>query len=168
MRKAFRTGLAVAALLSVGTLPAAAQTHHKRHHVVAHGYGHHVRHGGASIGYLPMGASGRGAGYKELVGDPDSGVGFYPLPTRYRIGAYRYHQRGDGVPRYIRNGVLYAMMADQARYWYWNATPTVDAYKYGVYDPYDGVGTPYSAGYYGPAGTSDEPSFPFGDPYDHY
>ncbi len=162
MRMAFRTGLAVIALLSADVLPAAAQTHHKHHVAHAHRYG--GSHGG-SIGYLPMGASGRGAGYKELVGDPGSGVGFYALPTRYRIGAYRYHQRGGGVPPYIRNGVLYAMMADQARYWYWNATPVVDSYKYGVYDPYEGVGTPYSGGYYGPAGDSDEPSFPFGDPY---
>ncbi len=40
---------------------------------------------------------------------------------------------------------------------------------YGVYNPVDGVGTPFFAGYYGPAGDSDEDDndsgFPFGHPY---
>ncbi len=143
---------------------AAAQTpsHHRR--VASHI--HKVRHSG-HIGYLPLGASGRGSGYRELVGDPESGVGFYPLPYRYRVGAWRYHMREASVPPFIRNGVLYAMTMDRYRYNYWWATP-VDSWRYGVYDPYEGVGTPYFGGFYGPAGDDDEPSFPFGKTYSHH
>jgi hypothetical protein len=168
MRIGQRPGLVAAilaptllAVVAACAAPAAAQgSHHRAHHARHVAY----RHSGAGVGYLPLGASGRGEGYQELVGDPDGGVGFYPLPTRYRIGAYRYHMRDAGLPPYLRNGVLYAMMADRARYGYWNATP-INSYKYGVYDPFEGVGTPYFAGYYGSAGDSDEPSFPFGNSY---
>src|ERR1700731_4233910 len=31
---------------------------------------------------------GRRTRFVALVGDPDSGLGFYPLPIRYRIGAW--------------------------------------------------------------------------------
>lgn len=138
---------------------AAAQTppHHKATH-----------HHGGHIGYLAPGASERGPGYQQLVGDPDAGVGFYPLPERYREGAWRYHMREASVPPFIRNGVLYAMTMDRYRYGYWWATPA-DSWRYGVEDPYAGVGTPYFAGFYGPAeGDEDEPAFPFGRPYQHW
>jgi len=152
--------VAIAATLGwMSATAAQTNTHHKATH--------HIHHGG-NIGYLPEGASGRGPGYKELVGDPDAGVGFYPLPERYRIGAWRYHMREASVPPFIRNGVLYAMTMDRYRYGYWWATPA-DSWRYGVEDPYAGVGTPYFAGFYGPAeGDEDEPAFPFGRPYSHW
>ena len=79
---------------------------------------------------------GHGRGFAELVGDPDSGLGFYPLPIQYRIGAWRYHVRNWRPPS--QNPVLFAMAADAARYNYYWATPD-QAYRYGVYNPYDGV-----------------------------
>ncbi|HXW71233.1 MAG TPA: hypothetical protein VEK34_07335 [Methylocella sp.] len=81
----------------------------------------------------------------DLVGDEDSGWGFYPLPVRYRIGAARYHAR----PRpYWQNPVLFAIAADAARYDY--LVPGADDYRYGVFNPFDGVGSPFFGGYYGP------------------
>lgn len=155
----------IAMAASFGLISAASAkpaTHH--HNKVAQGHHHH----GGHIGYLPLGASGRGAGYRELVGDPDAGVGFYPLPERYRAGAWRYHMREAAVPPFIRNGVLYAMVMDRYRYDYWWATPA-NSWRYGVEDPFAGVGTPYFAGFYGPAeGDEDEPAFPFGRPYNHW
>ena len=38
-------------------------------------------------------------------------------------------------------------------------------YRYGVFNPIDGVGTPFFAGYYGPAGGYDEAPTLFGRPY---
>ncbi len=145
---------------TVGLMSAAsAQTsaHHKGHH-----------HQSGTIGYLPPGASGLGPGYQELSGDPDGGVGFYPLPYQIRVGAWRYHMRQASVPGFIRNGVLYAMVMNRYRYDYWWATPA-NSWRYGVNDPFQGFGTPYFAGYYGPAeGDEEEPAFPFGRPYSHW
>jgi hypothetical protein len=109
-------------------------------------------------------AHGRGTGYVALVGDPNSGLGFYPLPIRYRIGAWCYHLTHRRPP--WQNPVLFAIAADAARYNYW--IPGNQGYRYGVFNPYDGVGTPFFGGYYGPAGDDDEPPpFPFGRPYTH-
>jgi hypothetical protein len=153
----------IGSLAFASAATAETPTHSKRAHAA---HVHKVHHGG-QLGYLPLGASERGEGYQELSGDPDSGVGFYPLPYRYRVGAWRYHMREASVPPFIRNGVLYAMTMDRYRYnTFWAAPP--DSWRYGVYDPFDGVGTPFSGGYYGPAaGDEDEPAFPFGRPYDH-
>jgi hypothetical protein len=96
---------------------------------------------------------GRGNHFVALVGDPDSGLGFYPLPNRYRLGASRYrlaHQRP-----YWQNPVLFAIAADAARYNDW--IPANQGYRYGVFDPVEGVGTPFFGGYYGPAGDDNEP-----------
>jgi hypothetical protein len=108
-------------------------------------------------------AHGRGTGYVALVGDPDSGLGFYPLPIRYRIGAWRYRVRHQRPP--WQNPVLFAIAADAARYNYW--VPANQGYRYGVFDPVEGVGTPFFGGYYGHADDNEEPPFPFGRPYTH-
>ncbi len=157
--------LAIVTIFAFASAAAAKTAHHRgRHHVSHH---HKVKHG-SHLGYLPLGASGRGAGYRPLVGDPDSGVGFYPLPYRYRVGAWRHHMREASVPPFIRNGVLYAMTMDRYRYNYWWATPA-NSWRFGAFDPYAGVGTPYSGGWYGPAeGDEEEPAFPFGRPYKHW
>jgi len=85
----------------------------------------------------------------RLAGDPESGFGFYPLPIHYRIGAWRYRVSHQRPP--WQNPVLFAIAADAARYNYWIPTDQ-QSYHYGVFNPYDGVGTPFFAGYYGPAG----------------
>lgn len=154
--------LLAAAFAFASAAAAQGRVHRKAHHHHRH-YVHKVRHHGR-IGYLPRGASERGRGYVELAGDPESGLGFYPLPYHYRVGAWRYKMR-HRAPPWISNGVLYAEMADQARYGYSYWTTPAHAWKYGVYNPYDGWGTPYFAGYYGPSGDEDESSFPFGQPY---
>jgi hypothetical protein len=113
-------------------------------HGVPHGHGHH---------------------YADLVGDPGSGLGFYPLPLKYRIGAWRYRLRNTPPP--WDNPVLLAVAADAARYRYDLIPAAGHEYRYGVFSPYDGVGTPFFAGYYGPAGDDDDRPFPFGRPYSH-
>lgn len=163
MRRSWKlSGLAIAAALGATcafamNAPAQAQVSAKRGI-----YHHHV-----GVAYAPNSrrvGRGHGTHFAELVGDPHSGLGFYQLPLQYRVGAWRYHLRNQR-PLW-QNPVISAMAADAARYNYIGATP-VEAYRYGVYNPYDGVGTPYFAGYYGPAGDDDEPSFPFGRPYTH-
>lgn len=107
------------------------------------------------------GLRGRGTGFADLVGDPESGYGFYPLPVRYRIGARRY--RLTHRQPYWHNPVLFAIAADAARYNDW--IPANQGYRYGVFNPNDGVGTPFFGGYYSPGGEDNAPSFPFGRPY---
>ena len=104
---------------------------------------------------------GRTGRFVALVGDPDSGLGFYPLPMRYRIGAWRYRVRHQRPP--WQNPVLFAIAADAARYNYW--VPANQGYRYGVFDPVEGVGTPFFGGYYGQADDDEEPPFPFGRPF---
>lgn len=101
-----------------------------------------------------------GTGYADLVGSPQGGFGFYALPYQYRVAAWRHHMRELAAP----NAVLFAMGTDSARYNYLWTSP-IHAYRYGVYDPYEGVGTPFFAGYYGPADDTQPSQFPFGTPY---
>jgi hypothetical protein len=98
-----------------------------------------------------------GGHYADLVGDPDSGLGFYPLPWAYRVGAWRARQR-QAYNAY--DDVRFAIMS-QAIYSY--AWPYNDN-RASVFNVYDGYGTPFFAGYYGP-GDPDAPRGPFGRPY---
>lgn len=87
---------------------------------------------------------GRRTGFADLVGDPDSGYGFYLLPPEIRMGAARYrfvHRRF-----WWQNPVLAAMAADALRNPCW--IPAGQYYRCGVFNPIDGVGTPFFAGYY--------------------
>jgi hypothetical protein len=141
---------------------AAAQTPYVRHH---HRHTHYVHGGGVGLAYAPAVRGvphGHGTHYVTLVGDPGGGLGFYALPTHYRVAALRYRLRNRPGP--WDDPVRYAVMADAVRYPGWSS-PNAD-YRYGVFNPYDGVGTPFFAGWYGPAGDSDDDSgFPFGHPY---
>ena len=59
-----------------------------------------------------------------------------------------------------------AVTDDAVRSWSWTPTSAVNGYRYGVYDPIEGVGTPFFAGYYS-AGTRDAADGPeplFGNP----
>jgi hypothetical protein len=110
-----------------------------------HGYVYRGYRG--QLVYAP-GAEGPGSGrrghFVALVGDPESGYGFYPLPLQYRLGAARYRMYH---PRpWWHNPVYFAIAADAARYNDW--IPANRGYRYGVFNPVDGVGTPFFAGYY--------------------
>lgn len=151
MRQSLKTGLLAAAIALIGLSAASAQTaaHHPKagaaHKQTAqqhHGYGHR----GGRVGFAP----GMPGHYVNLVGDPRSGLGFYPLPPQIRAGAERYRWRTARPP--WANPVHQAVAADAARYWYWVPTEAT-SYRYGVFDPNDGVGTPFFAGYYSAGGT---------------
>ena len=77
----------------------------------------------------------------DLVGDEYSGLGFYPLPHPFREAATRY-----GQYRASTNAVRYAVAttAIERPFFF----PAGNDYKYGVFNPNDGVGTPFFAGYY--------------------
>jgi hypothetical protein len=111
-------------------------------------------------------AAGQGR-YADLVGDSESGLGFYQLPEPYRAGAERYRWTHRPYGPY-GNPVQQAVIDDAVRTGAFTPTSAVNGYRYGVYDPIDGVGTPFFAGYYS-AGTrdaSDGPEPIFGNPLD--
>lgn len=103
--------------------------------------------------------------FAELVGDPGSGYGFYPLPWVYRAGAWRARQR-RAMASAEAIGVA---VASTAIYSY--GFPYGDDYGFGhhhgVFNPIDGYGTPFFAGYYGPAGGAGRERGPFGTPYNN-
>jgi len=108
-----------------------------------------------------------GRRYVDLVGDSRSGLGFYPLPASIRAGAERYRIAHSYYGPY-GNPVQQAVIDDSVRSWAWTPTSAVNGYRYGVFDPIDGVGTPFFAGYYS-AGTrdaSDDDEPLFGRPID--
>ncbi|WP_146030192.1 hypothetical protein [Methylocella silvestris] len=165
-------GLAIGAIATLAVLPAEAAsstTPHKKKVVAAQrlsvAEGRSVARAGGPGGrlaYAPRGLRGHGTGYTELVGDPGSGLGFYALPIGVRVGAWRYHVRNERPP--WQNPVRFAIAADAARYNYWLPVAN-NGYRYGVFNPNDGVGTPFFAGYYGPAGGYDAEPTLFGRPY---
>jgi hypothetical protein len=159
--KAVVLAIAVAlACASAGAAEAASKISHHRHTLVYGGY----------VGAMQPGAVYTSRGhYTALVGDPGGGLGFYPLPYQYRVGAWRYSMRTPPLPPWITpNPVIAAAQAQSVRYYGWGDPTPASDYRYGVYNPIDGVGSPFFAGYYGPAGDGDEDDdsgFPFGHPY---
>lgn len=113
---------------------------------------HRPRHVRARVAYAPRAYSpprafavtrGRRPGLADLVGDPYSGYGFYPLPPEVQVAAARYrfmHRRF-----WWQNPVLSAVAADAVRFPCY--IPANQAYRCGVFNPIDGVGTPFFAGY---------------------
>ena len=105
---------------------------------------HAVRHGlRGSIDYTQeYPASRYGHGHLvDLVGDDYSGLGFYPLPRQYRDAATRYGQH-----RIATNAIRYAVASQAVETGYF--FPAGDDYRFGVFNPNDGVGSPFFAGYY--------------------
>lgn len=109
---------------------------------------HYVGTARVGLAYASHGRTvGQGTGHHfvPLVGDPGGGYGFYPLPTQYRVGAFRYHL--NHPPHYWDNPVLFAIATDAAGY---HGRMPGERYYSGndMFNPYDGVGTPFFAGYY--------------------
>jgi len=114
---------------------------------LSRGATHGPRQVRARVAYAPRAyrdLRGRGTGLADLVGDPRSGYGFHPLPIEVQIAAARYRFMHRRWP--WQNPVLAAMAADAVR----NPCyiPANQAYRCGVFNPIDGVGTPFFAGYY--------------------
>lgn len=147
--------LAAFALFAGAPAQGAQQAPPKPHRAV-----HHAKVSGPAVVYAhgraPHGR-GRSGQFAELVGDPESGAGFYPLPWHYRAGAWRYRQRHAAR---AGNAIRFAIMS-QAIYSY--AWPYDDR-RPGVFNPYDGYGTPFFAGWYGPGDPDAAPGL-FGRPY---
>jgi hypothetical protein len=122
----------------------------------------HVMHEGVAFAPGTLRSShGRGHHYADLVGDPDSGYGFYPLPPAIRAAAWRYKVT-HRVPPW--QDPLYVAVASTAA-GYHSYGPGSFSNAHSMFDPIDGVGTPFFAGYYGPASDDDDRPFPFGRPY---
>jgi len=117
---------------------------------------HKVSSHGARLGFAPP----HKPHYAELVGDPNSGLGFYPLPLKDRVGAARYKWRNQRPP--WANPLRQAALADSLRApsTYWIPTPQSD-YRYGVFSPNDGVGTPFFGGYYSGGSQDHDDGQPF-------
>ena len=144
----------------------ASHSHHalSHHRLSERGWPHHYLHNVEPGRWAAASRVYRrhGRGYAALVGDPGTGLGFYPLPMPVRVGAWRY--RMAHARPYWQNPVRFAVAADALRYPYWIVAD--NGYRYGVFDPIEGYGSPFFAGYYGPAGDDDEPPPPpFGRPY---
>jgi len=164
MRRAWKVGIVAIVTAFACASGAAAQTTSPYHHKVKphRAYAHGTLHAG--VAYAPgayVASRGRGHHFADLVGDPYSGYGFYPLPLKYRVGAWRYRVTHQASP--LDNPVLFAIATDAAGYHGW--VPGEWGHAHDMFNPIDGVGTPFFAGYYGPAGDDDERAFPFGRPY---
>jgi hypothetical protein len=96
-----------------------------------------------------------------LVGDRESGLGFYALPRGPRAdsNARRADHRGDAI--------RYAIASEAGHGFYDGVGGEIygDRHHHGIFNPVDGYGTPFFAGYYGPAGDPDAERGPFGNPY---
>lgn len=137
--------LSVAALLPASSLQAAPKGARNFH-----------------LGYAPGDEAGKRAPrpgrLASLVGDRDSGLGFYPLPAQFRAGGRPGRRPGDAIRYAVETeaGVNnYGLVGDYSR----------ERHGHTVFNPVDGYGTPFFAGYYGPAGDPDEERGPFGNPY---
>ena len=103
-------------------------------------------------------------GYQRLVSDgPGTGFGFNHDPLPYRVGAWRQRYRQAEATHQ-------AVIDDALTSGGYNGFPGDSVYgegnhsAYGVFNGADGYGTPYFAGYYGPASGTDYG--PFGRAYD--
>ena len=93
-----------------------------------------------------------------LVGDRESGLGFYSLPARFRTRIEPDRRPGEAI-RYA-----VATEAGTASYGLYGGYGR-GRFGRGVFNPVDGYGSPFFAGYYGPAGDPDDERGPFGNPY---
>ena len=149
MGKRFWVAVAACGLGVALTMPLQAKP---AHHHAAHHAGVHFAHG-ASHG-----------GYQNLVSDgPGTSFGFHRDPAPYRIGAARQRYRQA-------NAVHQAVDDDALTSGGYYGFPGDSVYgegnegARGVFNGADGYGSPYFAGFYGPAGGTDNGVF--GHSYD--
>lgn len=106
----------------------------------------HPRHAGrhARVSYAAApGSAGQSSGYVDLSEDGQSGAGFYALPQPYRRAARQQRAiqyRGE------RNAMGVAIASEAIGYDYDEGYAFGNAH--GVFNPGDGVGTPFFGGYY--------------------
>ena len=151
--KSLRPALMAVAAVGLMAVPAAAASRH-----------HHQAATGASYApYVHKGA--RHAGSQQLVSDgPGTGFGFSHSPLPHRVGAWRQRARqADATHEAVEDDALtsggyYGFPGDSV-YGAGNHA------AYGVFNGADGYGSPYFAGYYGPADGTDYG--PFGHAYDN-
>jgi hypothetical protein len=149
------TGMALFAALCVPA-QAASNHHAKKLHVSAT-----LRF--ARSNERPNGAPHRHhTGFAPLIGDRQSGFGFYPPAGR--AYAYRY---GRGYDRQTTKEAMREALINQGAYSFYGTGGGVpsERHAHSMFNPVDGYGTPFFAGYYGPAGDPDEDRGPFGKPY---
>ncbi len=96
-----------------------------------------------------------------LSGDRASGLGFYPLPPRFRNDP---EWRGGG---HRGDAIRYAIASEAGTGLYDGIGGAIygERHHHGLFNPVDGYGTPFFAGYYGPAGDPDDDRGPFGKAY---
>ncbi len=145
-------GIVVAASTLVAILPvAAAPSHLKRVH------GDHSSFGIAPSSTTRLGSNHAGRHLAALVGDRESGLGFYALPERYRRAHVVEDHRGDAI-RYA--------IATEAGYGYYYGIGGEEgaggSHHHTLFNPVDGYGSPFFAGYYGSARDDDSEPGPFG------
>ncbi|VFU10284.1 conserved exported protein of unknown function [Methylocella tundrae] len=85
------------------------------------------------------------SGFVALSQDGESGAGFYPLPPQYRIGAAQERQHRKIQ---YRNAIGTAMASEAIAYDFDQGYGFVNTNSHGIFDPVDGYGTPFFAGYY--------------------
>jgi hypothetical protein len=89
-------------------------------------------------------AAGQSTGWVNLSEDSASGAGFYPLPPQYRNGAVQTRQRR--ALEYANNPIRSAIASEEIGYDFDEGYAF--GHGHGVFDPDDGYGTPFFAGYY--------------------
>lgn len=153
-----RPVLVATALLAALSLPAgAAPNHHPKR-----------SHAGATLRFAHAGDHLHGArhhhhaGFVTLSGDRESGLGFYPPAGRAYAHYYGRPYRGDQAKEDMREALI-----NQSPYSFYGTGSGVpgEQHAHNMFNPVDGYGSPFFAGYYGPAGDPDDDRGPFGTPY---
>jgi len=146
--------LAVAGLVLIVSAPLQASPTSVRHKKV------YLRFAHPGLHYAHTNASRGGAGHHHLaalVGDRESGLGFYPPARPYYPNTWREPRR-NAVRESIESQAVYSY------YGFGGGVPG-ERHVHTVFSPVDGYGSPFFAGYYGPAGDPDEDRGLFGNPY---
>jgi hypothetical protein len=154
--KMVQLALAVLAfLISAPGLASAAPAHHVT--------GAHLRFAHIGLHYA-RGGSRHGHGYHHqahlaaLVGNRESGLGFYPPTGPYYPHAWRRWQQRNAIRDAVDSQAVYGYYGIGGGY-------PGERHAHNMFNPIDGYGSPFFAGYYGPAGDPDEDRGLFGNAY---